>query len=68
VVRIDWESLDKAVRGAVEMRTGRIRSARTAPAGMQSHLAVPLHTASGLVFVKGICASDRGAVRQDRKR
>lgn len=65
--RIGWESLDKAVRRAVEMRTGRIRSARTAPAGMQSHLAVLLDTASGLVFVKGIRAGDRGDVRQDRE-
>jgi hypothetical protein len=64
---IDWEDLPTPVRGEVEARTGRVRAARTASAGVNSELAAVVDTDSGTVFIKGLPADHRGAVWQRRE-
>jgi hypothetical protein len=63
----DWEELPAPVRAEVEARTGRVRAARTASAGVNSELAAVLDTDEGTVFVKGLPADHRGAAWQRRE-
>lgn len=63
----DWDELPAAVRDAIQDRTGLVRTARTATAGLNSQIALILHTDSGPVFVKGLPAAHPGAVRQARE-
>ena len=55
------------MRLAIEARTGRVHSARTVSAGLNSQLAVVLDTSTGRVFVKGLRADHPGVVRQGRE-
>ncbi len=64
---IDWHELDAPVRLAIEARTGRVRAARTASAGLNSQLAVILDTDASAVFVKGLPLDHPGVVRQGRE-
>jgi len=63
----DWDELEAPVRLAIEARTGRVHTARTASTGLNSQLAVVLDTDAGGVFVKGLRADHPGAVRQERE-
>jgi hypothetical protein len=65
--RSDWNDLNQAVRDLVQARTGPVRAARTAPAGLNSELAAVLDTASGPLFVKGLRADHPGVGRQHRE-
>jgi hypothetical protein len=67
VQHIEWDQLAEPVRRAVENRTGEVRSATTASAGLNSEIAVILETESGPLFLKGLPENHRGAVRQDRE-
>jgi hypothetical protein len=64
---IDWEDIPAPVRVSVEARTGGVRAARTATAGVNSELATVLDTDSGTVFIKGLPADHRGAAWQRRE-
>lgn len=64
---IDWDELEVPVRLAIEARTGEVRGARTASAGLNSQLALVLDTDAGTVFVKGLRADHPGVVRQGRE-
>ncbi len=64
---IDWDELEVPVRLAIETRTGRVHTARTASTGLNSQLAVVLDTDAGVVFIKGLRADHPGAVRQGRE-
>ena len=55
------------MRLAIEARTGRVHSARTVSAGLNSQLAVVLDTSTGWVFVKGLREDHPGVVRQGRE-
>ncbi len=63
----DWDELEAPVRLAIEARTGRVHSARTVSAGLNSQLAVVLDTSTGSVFIKGLRADHPGVVRQGRE-
>ena len=63
----EWHDLDPAVRHAIEQQTGPDRRARTASAGLNSHLALILDTPHGTVFIKGLPAGHPGIVRQHRE-
>ena len=63
----DWNDLSPAVRDLVQKRTGPVRTARTAPAGLNSQLAAVLDTADGPLFVKGLRTDHPGVVRQHRE-
>ena len=63
----DWDELEVPVRLAIEARAGRVHTARTARAGLNSQLAVVLDTDAGVVFIKGLRADHPGAVRQGRE-
>lgn len=65
--RSDWNDLNQAVRDLVQARTGPVRAARTAPAGLNSQLAVVLDTANGPLFVKGLRVDHPGVGRQHRE-
>jgi hypothetical protein len=47
----DWDDLDEAVRTAIQQRSGPVRQARSAAAGLNSQLALILDAAAGPVFV-----------------
>jgi hypothetical protein len=63
----DWDELEVPVRLAIEARTGRVHTARTASTGLNSQLAVVLDTDAGVVFIKVLSADHPGAVRQGRE-
>ncbi len=63
----DWDELEVPVRLAIEARTGRVHTARTASTGLNSQLAAVLDTDAGVVFIKGLRAEHPGAVRQGRE-
>ena len=63
----DWDELEVPVRLAIEARTGRVHTARTASTGLNSQLAVVLDTDAGVVFITGLRADHPGAVRQGRE-
>ena len=65
--RTDWDQLTAPVRAAIERRTGRVRTARTAPAGKNSAIAAVLGTDGGPVFVKGLRVEDPRVVSQERE-
>jgi hypothetical protein len=67
VEHTDWDDLDAPVREAIQRRTGPVRRARTASAGLNSRLALILDAESGPVFVKGLPVSHPGVVRQHRE-
>jgi hypothetical protein len=52
--RVTWDSLPDAARGAIEAHTGPITSVEPVSGGLNSELAVILHTASETTFVKGL--------------
>jgi hypothetical protein len=67
-LRIDYDELPDPVRVAVESRTGVIRSARSADAGINSAVAAVLDTeASGPVFLKGLPDDDVAVINQLRE-
>ncbi|MEU6822782.1 aminoglycoside phosphotransferase [Streptomyces atriruber] len=53
-MRTAWDDLSPATRGAITARTGPIYATSSTDKGMNSELAVTLHTGSGPVFVKGL--------------
>ena len=63
----DWGQLEESARLAIEARTGRVHTARTADAGLNSQLAAVLDTDAGTVFVKGLRVDHPGVVRQGRE-
>ena len=65
--RTDWEDLGRDVRDLILAQAGPVLAARTLPAGLNSQLAVVLHTATGQVFVKGLRTDHPGVVRQHRE-
>lgn len=65
--RIAWNDLPEPLRLAIEARTGRIISARTAAAGENSPLAAIIRTADGMVFAKGMPSGHRRVVSQERE-
>ncbi|MFJ9628879.1 aminoglycoside phosphotransferase [Streptomyces sp. NPDC101175] len=67
MLRLDFEDLPQAARGAVESQTGRIKAARMAGGGINSGIAAFLDTERGRVFVKGIPADHPQAVSQSRE-
>ncbi|GAA4030581.1 hypothetical protein GCM10022247_64580 [Allokutzneria multivorans] len=54
MARLEWEGLPLTVRRAVSAHTGTVSGAHSPPAGRGSDLATTLHTATGLLFCKGI--------------
>lgn len=64
--RISWGELPAATRAAVAERTGLVHSARTATDGVNSGIAVRLHTDAGDVFVKGMPA-DHPQIRTQQR-
>ena len=52
LARIDWKDLPEDTRNAVEQHTGRVWSARTVSAGLNSAVAAVLTAERGAVFVK----------------
>ncbi len=65
--RTDWEDLGQDVRDLIQAQAGPVLAARTVPAGLNSQLAVVLHTAAGQVFVKGMHTDHPAVVRQHRE-
>lgn len=63
----DWDDLSQPVRDLIQAQAGPVLGARTAPAGLNSQLAVVLDTAGGQVFVKGLRTDHPGVVRQHRE-
>lgn len=57
--RRSWEELPTALRHAVETETGTVLRAEAPSAGRNSTFAAFLHTADGMVFVKGVPDYDR---------
>jgi Ser/Thr protein kinase RdoA (MazF antagonist) len=57
--RRSWEELPTALRHAVETKTGTVLRAEAPSAGRNSTFAAFLHTADGMVFVKGVPDYDR---------
>lgn len=51
--RIGWYQLSPRVRRAVQERSGHVLTAMTATEGLNSEVAEFLHTATGMVFLKG---------------
>ncbi len=52
--RTNWDELSDDVRDAIQSLTGPVLSERTVTEGLNSALAVVLHTSTGLVFIKGL--------------
>jgi hypothetical protein len=52
--RVTWDSLPDTARDAIEAHTGPITSVEPVSGGLNSELAVILHTASQTTFVKGL--------------
>jgi hypothetical protein len=67
VDRIAWDDLPGQLIEAIEARTGPVTAARVATDGLNSPLAAVITTRNGKVFAKGIPASHRRAVTQDRE-
>jgi hypothetical protein len=66
-LRIDYAALAPAVRGAIEQRTGAVRSARSAEAGTNCAVAAVLETDSGAVFLKGVTKDHPGVATQQKE-
>ncbi|MER5608262.1 hypothetical protein AB0F93_28390 [Micromonospora tulbaghiae] len=62
-----WEQLPDAAREAVEDLVGPVVKAEPVRGGLNHALAVIVHTDVDEVFVKGLPAGDRRAVRQERE-
>src|ERR1022692_5122770 len=67
VQHIDWDDLGQPVRDLVQAPAGPVHGAQTVTAGLNSQLAVVLETATGPMFVKGLCTDHPGVVRQHRE-
>lgn len=67
VDRIHWDDLPAHTRRAVEQHTGPIERAETAAAGANSGIAATLHTATGILFVKGVPSEHPQARTQQRE-
>ena len=65
LARIDWKDLPEDTRNAVEQHTGRVWSARTVSAGLNSAVAAVLTAERGAVFVKGLHRDCRRRWTQD---
>lgn len=65
--RIAWDYLPSSLKDAIEARTGRITSVRTATAGQNSPLAAIIDTADGKVFAKGMPSGHRRVITQARE-
>ncbi|MEY9859743.1 hypothetical protein ABH935_005376 [Catenulispora sp. GAS73] len=63
----DWSALPQALRDAVEQKTGRVASARTVAAGLNSEIAAVLETADGRVFLKGVPMEAKTALASQRR-
>jgi hypothetical protein len=66
-VRIDYAALPAPVRAAVEAHTGRVRSARSAEAGVNAAITAFLDTEAGRVLIKGVpddCPAARDQQRE----
>jgi hypothetical protein len=66
-LHIDYEALPLPVREAVAERTGSVREARSADAGMNCVVAALLDTESGPVFLKGLPKDLPGVSAQRRE-
>lgn len=64
---VDWDEFEVPVRLAIQARTGRVHSARTASTGLNSQLAVVLDTDAGVVFIKGRARITLGRSGRDAK-
>lgn len=67
VARIDWRDLPVAARSAVQACTGAVTAVEPVGTGLNSAVAVLLHTEAGRVFVKGLRSEDPGATAQCRE-
>lgn len=65
--RIEWDDIGQPIRELVEAHAGPVLSARSVPAGMNSHLATVLDTDAGQVFVKGLRSDHPGVACQRRE-
>ncbi|MBS2533129.1 phosphotransferase [Catenulispora sp. NF23] len=63
----DWSDLPQPLRDAVEAKAGRVVSARTVAAGLNSQIAAVLDTADGRVFLKGVPLEARTALASQRR-
>jgi hypothetical protein len=68
VHQTEWDELEMPVRLAIEVRTGRVHSARTASTGLNSQLAAVLDTDAGVVFIKGLRADHLGPSGKNARR
>jgi hypothetical protein len=65
--RVEWESVSDEVRDAIEARTGPVLRAETATEGLNSEIALFLHTHDATIFVKGLRGDRPGALTQHRE-
>jgi len=66
MTRRSWQELPAAVRAAIEHETGPVAAAETPSAGRNSDFSATLHTATGLVFCKGIADAEGSRGRMHR--
>jgi hypothetical protein len=67
VERLAWDDLPRALKQAIEVRTGRIGAVRVATAGENSPLAAIIEASEGRIFAKGMPSDHRRVISQVRE-